>query len=91
MMECNCRSHVRDFSETKGGKYPPSYHAPSCSHYKPILFKRFIVDGAIVVDTPDNIKKIAKSFDDAFEGSYKVLDVYLTQDQFDAMHEFEGF
>lgn len=88
---CNCTSMVRTWDETHDGKYPASQHAPPCEDFQLIEFSRFIVDGAALVDSTENIKEVAKSFDDAFDGEYKIEQVMLTQDQFDNMPEFAGW
>ncbi len=85
-----CASHCRDFIETQNGIYPASDHSPSCKNFKLIRFSGIFCMGAKIIDTPENTKKLAKSLDDDLE-EYRIKDVFLTQDQFDKMQEFEGF
>ena len=43
---CNCQTMARDLSETMGGKYPASLHAPLCEDYQQVPFTRIGVDGS---------------------------------------------
>ena len=91
LQDC-CTHHCRDWRETKGGKYPASDHSPGCSNFNLVKFHRLKISGNWLIDTPKNIKSIVKSFNDNFEDvDYSVEDVFLTQDQFEKLPEFEGF
>lgn len=38
---CNCQTMARDLSETMGGKYPASLHAPLCDDYSTAALTHF--------------------------------------------------
>jgi hypothetical protein len=89
---CNCQNVCRTWEETKGGKYPPSEHAPMCEDYKLIHYKRIIYDGVSMICDFDHAMDFMDSvkYDEDAE-LYEYEDVYLTQDQYDKLEEFKGF
>lgn len=85
---CDCQAMARDLSETQGGKYPASLHAPLCEDYQPVAFTRIEVNGSgCIVCTAEAAAVIA-----GLDGEeYSVSTVFLTQDQFDRLPESAGF
>lgn len=77
---CNCKTMVREWKETIGGKRPASLHAPECEDYKPETFARVDFDGALVVM---EIREAA-----ALEGEYAIEQVQMTRDQFERLPEY---
>lgn len=88
MCLCKDNNWVRTWEETKGGKYPPSEHAPGCDEYKPLPFTVIVYDGARCVMEPLGAKEMLAEDN---EHEYEVHTVMLTRDQFERMPEFEGF
>lgn len=87
-MTCNCSTVCRfPDIETQDGKYPRPNHAPMCNEYKAIKFARVGCDGTFFVAAHED----AKDFISDSTLEYVIEDVYLTQDQFDKIKEFEGF
>lgn len=91
MFDC-CMNHARLWDETQGGKLPASEHAPSCPNYKTKLYKRVRLNernGASFIDTEKGAAAFIAESDDP--GEYIIEDVYLTEDQFEKLPDFEGF
>jgi hypothetical protein len=88
---CACLNHCRTWDETQGGKYPPSEHAPSCEHYKPVPFYKIEHDGSFLIIDPRDLESTMESFLEDEETSYTISMVRLTPDQVAAMPEFDGF
>lgn len=86
---CMCKENnwCRDWRETKGGKYPPSEHAPGCDEYRPEEFARIEYDGTFCIVEK---RELPSMIEDGDEG-YKVTMVMLTRDQFEKLPEFQGF
>jgi len=85
--EC-CSSHCRDWHETKGG-LTASNHAPSCAHYQTVKFLKITVKGEtspFVIDRPCNIDEWIGNEED-----YDMVDIEMTEDQFERLSEFDGF
>lgn len=85
---CNCQTMVRDLSETLGGKYPASLHAPMCEDYKLLPFSRIQVDDSGCIVPEAEAAAVIIGLDGA---EYSVSTVNLTQDQFDKLPESTGF
>lgn len=83
---CECARWARDFHEVQKG-FHPSQHHPNCPHYKLLQFKKIEYDGSYFIDTPSN----AEAYLNESEENYIVSDIYVTQDQFDKLEEFQGF
>jgi hypothetical protein len=89
-----CLDHARVWQETHGGKYPPSNHSPGCKFYRPLRFLRLkMMDGAILIATPENGQAIAKEFNRDCQGGELVAEILgeilLTPDQVEKMPEYE--
>lgn len=84
---CNCKTWCRMPTEENGGKYPLSDHAPGCEDFKQEPFTRLELDGSSCVMTQDEAEAMLVESDE----QYTVTTVMLTRDQFERMHEFEGF
>lgn len=84
---CNCKTWCRDWSETMGGKYPKSEHAPGCEDYKTEPFVRLEFDGSSCTMEPADAEVMISVSD----VEYKQSTVMLTRDQFENMEEFSGF
>jgi len=91
---CSCKENhwCRTFEETLDGKYPISEHAPGCEEYRQQKYIRLEYDGTYCIMTPDD----AMDYMDDCEyekdaGEYKYEEIYLTQDQFEKLPEFQGF
>ncbi len=85
---CNCQAMARDLSETMGGKYPASLHAPLCEDYKQVPFTRIEVDGSGCIVPESEAAAVIAGLGDE---EYSVSTVHLTQDQFDRLPESAGF
>lgn len=80
---CNCMTWCRDFSETHGGEYPPSNHAPGCDKYNQEPFLRVWLDGSAIV-----IEEHEKNLYGIDGTIYETI--MLTRDQFERLPEFQG-
>lgn len=87
MEHCNCRSWCRDWSETLGGKYPPSNHAPGCILHKKEPFTILEHDGTRCVMEPHEAELLMGNE----PGEYLARSILLTRDQFERIPEFQGF
>ena len=88
-MTCNCMSRCRTsmFVTIDGREYPASTHFPDCEKYQPERFVRVELDGTSAIMEPAEAEAmLIDSHDD-----YKLSDIYLTRDQFNAIPEFAGF
>lgn len=85
---CNCQTMARDLSETMGGKYPASLHAPLCEDYQQVPFTRIEVDGSGGIVPESEAAEVIAGLGDE---EYSISTVYLTQDQFDRLPESAGF
>jgi len=83
---CNCETMARDLSETQGGRFPQSLHAPRCEDFKPLAFARITFDGTSYVVPEDEREVVCANIDEECQ----VETVFLTQDQFDKLPEFNG-
>lgn len=75
------------FVKIDGREYPASTHFPDCDDYKPERFIRVQLDGSSCVMEPNE----AEAMERDSEENYKLSDVFLTRDQFNAIPEFAGF
>lgn len=83
---CNCQMMARDFSETQGGAFAASIHAPLCEDFKQLKFSRVTFDLGCFVVPADEVDSVCENID----GPYKVEALMLTQDQFDKLPEYDG-
>lgn len=83
---CNCQTMARDLSETLGGRFPPSIHAPKCEDFKQLEFACIKFDNASFIVPTDERDGVLENID----GPHHVETVMLTQDQFDKLPEWEG-
>lgn len=83
---CQCLSWCRDFSETKGGKYPVSEHAPGCDKYQPEEF--MLVKCGELGSVMESYDARAMGYDK--DHQYTVTPIMLTRDQFENLTEFNG-
>jgi len=92
-MDKCCMNHCRDWSETSGGKYSPSKHAPSCENYKTEKFAKlmYLNLGSFICEVSqiDQYREVDK--DGETNHAIQVKDIYLTRDQFDNLQDFQGF
>ena len=88
-MACNCMTRCRMsmFVTIGGREYPASTHFRDCEKYQTERFVRVELDGSSCVMEPNEAEAMARDS----EVDYKLLDVFLTRDQFNAMPEFAGF
>ncbi|MEM0550388.1 MULTISPECIES: hypothetical protein [Aeromonas] len=84
---CNCQQMARDWSETQGGKYPPSTHSPMCEDFKTIEFMRIEVDGSACIVPLEDADEVCNNIDVEFKTSL----VSLTAEQFENLPESTGF
>lgn len=82
-----CKNWCRDWSETQGGKYPISDHAPGCENYNQEEFTRIENDDTACVMEPSEAEAMVNDS----EEKYTVTLVMLTRDQFERMSDFTGF
>jgi len=84
---CNCVNMRRTWEETQGGRFPKSNHSPACEDYET---KRYIClhdgDGRSFIDTVEN----QYVFMSNNEGNWLQTDIYITDDQFEKMKEYQG-
>ena len=89
---CNCMTMCRvPDVETENGRWPIPEHAPSCEDFKQERYIRlYDADGEnSFIDTQENQYSYMAS--DEFKGSgLRQEDVYLTDDQFESLPEFQG-
>ncbi|BEE05672.1 hypothetical protein [Aeromonas veronii] len=83
---CNCQTMARDLSETLGGRFPPSAHAPKCEDFKQLEFACIKFDNSSFIVPADECDGVLENID----GPHQVEIVMLTQDQFDKLPEWEG-
>jgi hypothetical protein len=83
---CNCEVMARDLSETMGGRFPPSLHAPQCEDFKLLEFTKINIDNASFIVPTDERDCVCENIG----GPYQVETVMLTQDQFDRLPEWGG-
>lgn len=83
---CNCKDVARDLSETHGGKFQPSIHAPMCEDFKLHDFACIAFDGGKFIVPADEVECVCENID----GEFSVEEIQLTQDQFDSIQEYEG-
>lgn len=84
---CNCQMMARDLSETCGGRFPASDHAPGCEDFKQLEFSRIETEAGSCIVQPDSVDEVCSNLD----GDFTVTGVMLTQDQFDKLPEVDGF
>lgn len=89
IVACPCLTWERLWEETQGGKYPPSEHHPRCEQFKPLPFVSLELDGVACIFSPGDAEQFLADADDASE--YTIKNLQLTQDQYEAMPEFEGY
>ena len=89
MCLCKDKAWARTFTETQGGKYPISDHAPGCDEYRVTPYIRFEAFGSSLLMTPSEAMDML-ACDDG-EHAYTVSVVRLTEDQYERMDEFTGF
>ncbi|MGN5187239.1 hypothetical protein ACTG1J_13530 [Aeromonas veronii] len=83
---CNCQTMARDLSETLGGRFPPSIHAPRCEDFKQLEFSCVKFDDGSFIVPEDELDVVLENID----GPRQVEAVMLTQDQFDKLPEYNG-
>ena len=83
----NCLQMARDLSETCGGKFPASDHAPGCEDFKQLEFSRIETEAGSCILFPYSVDEFLSNLD----GDFTVTGVMLTQDQFDKLPEVDGF
>ncbi|MBJ7583334.1 hypothetical protein JHD42_19995 [Aeromonas veronii] len=83
---CNCQTMARDLSETLGGRFPPSIHAPRCEDFKQLEFSCVKLDEGSFIVPADELDVVLDNID----GPRQVESVMLTQDQFDKLPEYDG-
>ncbi|MFM5853105.1 hypothetical protein ACET6I_18290 [Aeromonas veronii] len=83
---CNCQTMARDLSETLGGRFPPSIHAPRCEDFKQLEFSCVKFDEGSFIVPADELDVVLDNID----GPRQVESVMLTQDQFDKLPEYDG-
>ena len=83
---CNCQTMARDLSETLGGRFPLSTHAPNCEDFKQLEFACIRFDNASFIVPADERDGVCENLDEP----YQVETVMLTKDQFDKLPEWEG-
>ena len=88
-MPCNCMSRCRVsmFVTVDGREYPVPTHFPDCETYQPERFVRVELDGTAAVMEPAE----AEAMQADSQEDYKLSDIFLTRDQFNAIPEFAGF
>lgn len=90
MNNCNCHTVCRPGGlwVTVGDQtYPTPTHLPSCPSFKLETFVRVEHDGSSMLMEPAEAEAMQRDDD----GIYKLTDVMLTRDQFDAVPESAGF
>lgn len=88
-MACTCmtRCRVSMFVTIGGREYPASTHFPDCGKYQPERFVRVELDGTAAVMEPAESEAMVRDSQE----DYKLSDIFLTRDQFNAIPEFAGF
>jgi len=88
--DCNCMTRCRlsVFVKIDGREYPAPTHFEGCQLHKKERFIRMEIGGASCVMTPIEAQEWA---DNSEDGDCDFKEIFLTQDQFDAMPEFQGF
>lgn len=88
-MTCNCMSRCRVsmFVTIDGREYPASTHFPDCEKYQAERFVRVELDGTAAVMEPAEAEAMQRDS----QADYKLSDIFLTRDQFNAIPEFAGF
>ena len=88
-----CDTHCRDWRETKGGKIPASNHSPACENYKPIKFLNLYfenLEDGFTIELKD-LYSMMETFLPEDIVSVKIEQVFMTQDQYEKLPEFQGF
>ena len=75
------------FVSIDGREYPASTHFTDCEKYQPEHYVRVELDGTSAVMEPVEAEAMQR---DSHE-DYKLSDIFLTRDQFNAIPEFAGF
>lgn len=90
--EC-CVHHCRDWRETKNGKIPASDHSPGCKNYKTIELKEvfFPALGNGWIDYEKNIEPSKLDMEPEDLERMVVKSIFMTEDQFKKLPEFQGF
>ena len=83
---CNCKDMARDWSETQGGRFKASIHAPMCEDFKLHDFACIAFDGGKFIVPAGEVKCVCENID----GEFSVEEIQLTQDQFDSIQEYGG-
>ena len=84
---CECHGWCRDFSAETLPSLPSDHH-PSCDKYELKRFVRlFDGDDRSFIDTPENQERFV--FNDDVT-SWCREDVFMTQDQFDRLQDYQG-
>lgn len=83
---CNCQTMARDLSETLGGRFPPSTHAPRCEDFTQNRYSVITFDSGCFIVPADEEDCVCENID----GPRHVEHVMLTQDQFDKLPEYDG-
>lgn len=80
---------VRTWEETQGGKYPPANHHPGCDAFELLPFAA-VADGNGVAVI--EIRQLSEWFQACVDNEDlpTVEVVYITEDQFNNMPEYEG-
>ena len=93
--DCICITWARNQAvEDPREGIPMSEHAPGCPLFKQRLYKKVhLIGGAWFICTPPEATSFmidAEAFKDNGD-EYEVTDIWLTEDQFEGLPEFEGF
>lgn len=95
MLQSCCAHFCRTWSETYGGRFPPSNHAPGCLNFiqKPycsITLKE--TTGPSYIIPKEEYKMLKESGADLTnEDDYDMKDIFLTEDQYEKLDEFVGW
>ena len=88
-----CKNHVRTSQQTYEGKYPPSHHAPSCSHYIAEEYKEVSIYGLhkFICSAEQFYKLNADAIKAGDKEKITVKDVILTIDQVEKLNGFKEY
>jgi hypothetical protein len=88
---CNCRGWCRTFQTPIELEFGPSEHHPDCEDFKLVKFTRVTFDDSYCIMEPaEALAMVADECGDE-DGGYMLMDVWMTQDQFERLPEFNGF
>lgn len=70
---------------------PVSHHHPKCEDYKLVKFARITYEGQPVIVPENEVQGYIDDITDNGITDYTMLNVWMTQDQFERMPELAGF